>query len=256
VGIVTPLANEMGTIQALLDGVVAQLGPEDRAFYVFDRACKDGTREFVERYAKTEPRVVAVWAPESRCGVDAYFEGYRAALADGCDLILEMDGGLSHRPDQIPRFREAMKPGIEYATGCRFIRGGSFRGSWTRKLISRGGTILTNLLMGTRMYDMTSGFECFTRSAMQTVLSRGVKSRAHFFQTEIRLMLRDWPWVEVPIDYTNPSNSVGKKALSDAFAVLWRLYRDDRAARRAAIRQARANPGMVEAAVGEAPKVA
>jgi dolichol-phosphate mannosyltransferase len=163
--------------------------------------------------------------------VDAYFRGYEEAIELGCEWILEMDGGFSHRPEEIPRFVEAMERGFDFAAGSRFIKGGSHHGSLRRYLVSRGGSLLTNCLLGTRMRDMTSGFECFTRAALRFVVDRGVRSRAHFFQTEIRAMLASWNWVEIPITYTNPSNSVGKAQIADAMRCLWALSREPRPAK-------------------------
>jgi dolichol-phosphate mannosyltransferase len=139
-----------------------------------------------------------------------------------------MDGGFSHQPGEIPRFVAAMESGYEFAAGSRFIHGGSHTGSAFRFFVSRGGTMLTNLLLGTRMRDMTSGFECFSRRAIQHVVDQGVRSRAHFFQTEIRYMLHDWAWVEVPITYTNPSKSVGASSIKEALRILWTLFRSSK----------------------------
>ena len=226
--VVIPLANEQEGVASLLDRVTAQLDASDRVFCVVDRASRDQTRERVSEYAARDPRVVLVWAPENGCVVDAYFRGYREALAAGSKWILEMDGGLSHEPEQIPGFVRAMEQGFEFAGGSRFIRGGSHRGSATRRFISWGGTVLTNLLIGSRMRDMTSGFECFSRDALTRVVQAGVSSRAHFFQTEIRIMMHRVRWVEVPIRYTNPSKRVGSSSLREAFSVLWRLWRGKR----------------------------
>ncbi|MGA3170621.1 MAG: glycosyltransferase family 2 protein [Chthoniobacteraceae bacterium] len=228
-GIVTPLANEEENIAALLKAVLEQIGPEDRIFCVLDRISKDNTRAIIEGMAATEPRVVPVWAPENRCVVDAYFRGYREAFATGMDYILEMDGGFSHRPEEIPAFIAAADKGVDYAGGSRFMKGGSHKGSLKRRCVSKGGTILANLLLGTKMHDMCSGFECFSRRAMEAVLERGVKSRAHFFQTEIRYMMHDFNWVEIPINYSNPSDSVGSGTIKEAFGNLWLLRRQKKA---------------------------
>jgi dolichol-phosphate mannosyltransferase len=224
-GVVTPLANEETTVDSYLDRVLRQLGPADLLFCVLDKASRDGTRGRVEARGSVDPRIRMVWAPENRCVVDAYFRGYKEALAAECRWILEMDGGLSHLPEQIPRFLEAMEAGVDFAAGSRFLQGGSFSGRWSRRLLSRGGTLLTNAVLGTRMRDMTSGFECFSHSAMQFVVTRGVESRGHFFQTEIRTMLHDWSWREVPIDYSAPSKSVGSGQILEAFRILWKLKR-------------------------------
>jgi dolichol-phosphate mannosyltransferase len=227
-GVITPLANEEAGIDEWMRRVLAQLGETDGVFCVLDNVSRDRTREKVAEWAQRDRRVTLVWAPENRCVVDAYFRGYRAAFDAGAEWILEMDGGLSHLPEEIPAFIAAMQNGAEFAAGSRFIQGGGYSGQWSRYLVSRGGTALTNLMLGTRMADMTSGFECFSRRAMAEVLTRGVRSKAHFFQTEIRFMLHSWRWVEVPIHYTNPSKRLGSASVKEAFRILGQLRRESK----------------------------
>lgn len=215
-GVVIPLANEQDTVGELLDRLLPHTERGDRVFCVLDNASKDGTRAVIEERSSRDPRLVLVWAPENRSVVDAYFRGYREALASGSEWILEMDGGLSHRPEEVPRFLEAMASGVDFAAGSRFCPGGRYLGFGKRYLISRVGSSVANRALGTEMHDMTSGFECFTRAALEHVVERGVRSRAHFFQTEIRFMLRDWSWVEVPITYSHPSAGVGSSNLKEA----------------------------------------
>src|SRR5438105_15060706 len=100
-GVTVPLANEEATVDEFLDRVLDQLTSADRVFCVVDNASKDQTRQRVATRAARDTRVVLVWAQENRCVVDAYFRGYREALAARCRWILEMDGGLSHQPEQI-----------------------------------------------------------------------------------------------------------------------------------------------------------
>src|SRR5258706_10922091 len=121
-----------------------------------------------------------------------------------------------------------MGQGYAFAGGSRFMPGGGFSGPFFRKVVSRGGTILANLLLGTRMRDMTSGFECFTHAALSRVVAMGVRSRAHFFQTEIGYMMHSLRWTEIPIHYGCPSQSVGKDSLSEALRTLWQLFRERR----------------------------
>ena len=230
-GIVIPLANEEDTIAELLRDVVAQLTDEDLVFCVLDTISLDRTRELVQKAALSDNRIREVWAPENRCVVDAYFRGYESALDAGCRWILEMDGGYSHNPAEIPRFIAAMEQGIDFAAGSRFTPDGDYSGRWTRNFLSKGGSRLANVMLGTTMHDMTSGFECFSRKAMEHVVEQGVLSKAHFFQTEIRYMLRNWNWVEVPISYSSPSKSVGLRAIMESLRNLWLLARKSRGAR-------------------------
>jgi dolichol-phosphate mannosyltransferase len=225
VGVVMPLGNERDCIEALLDAVQSRLQPDDRHFCVLDRVSRDGTRALVEARAQADPRVVFVWAPENRCVVDAYFAGYRAAFEAGCRWILEMDAGFSHPPEKIPEFVAAMEEGCDFAAGSRFMPGGAHRGPWTRRVLSYGGTVLARRLLGSRMSDMTSGFECFSRAAMDCVLTRGVRSRANFFQTEIRHMMHRFRWKEIPFVYVNDQPTVGRSAIRESFHILLQLAR-------------------------------
>jgi dolichol-phosphate mannosyltransferase len=225
-GVATPLANEEGCIHEFLDRVLAHLLPNDRIYCVLDTVCKDRTKDIVQERSGSDTRIKLVWAPENRCVVDTYVRGYREALADGAEWILEMDGGLSHLPEELPQFVRGMEAGYDYVGGSRYLGGVRHRSPWTRVLISWGGTWLTNLLLQTRMTDMTSGYECFTREALQYVPDRGILSRANFFQTEIRFMMHRFRWLEVPIHYTNAQYSLGRSSLREAFANLWQLYRN------------------------------
>jgi len=222
------MANEERSAASLITQVLdatREFG-EVRFYAVLDRVSQDQTRQILEELAAGEARLQVVWAPENRCVVDAYMRGYAAAIAGGHDYILEMDAGFSHRPADLPAFFCAMDDGYDCVFGSRFVPGGNIVATpWHRRFISRGGSILANLLLGTRLRDMTSGFELFSRRALIQILERGVRSRAHFFQTEIKYHARGMRILEVPIQYSAASPSVGSKSLRDAFQNLFRLVR-------------------------------
>jgi dolichol-phosphate mannosyltransferase len=227
-GVVTPLANEESNIREFLRRVLIHLQNHDRVYCVLDNACNDRTRNIVEEISKRDQRVVLVWAPENRSIVDAYFRGYRTAFDDGCEWILEMDAGFSHLPEELSQFINGMIHGYDYVGGSRFMAGGRHRSPWTRVLVSWGGCVLSNLLLQTRMTDMTSGFECFNRKAMSLLLQQGVASKANFFQTEIRFAMHQFHWLEVPITYQNHNYRLGRSSLREAICILWQLYRNQR----------------------------
>ena len=72
---------------------------------------------------------------------------------------------------------------------------------------------------------MTSGFELFSRAALTQILERGIHSRAHFFQTEIKYHARNMRIIEVPIEYSATSPAVRMGSLADALGNLLRLAR-------------------------------
>lgn len=229
-GIVCPMANERTTAASFVNEVLAQCQSQNfksiTFFAVLDRVSKDGTVELLRDLEKEQPQLQVVWAPENRCVMDAYMRGYREALNAGCDWILEIDAGYSHQPSDIPQFFEKMAEGYACVFGSRFCPGGQITdSSLKRRYISRGGTVLTNALLGTRLKDMTSGFELFSRPVLQELLAKGINSRGHFFQTEIKTYCRSLRVVEVPIHYRAASDSVNNTVLKDAFSQLWRLFR-------------------------------
>jgi dolichol-phosphate mannosyltransferase len=154
--------------------------------------------------------------------VDAYMNGFREALKNGHEIIIEMDAGLSHDPRAIPAFLRALNEGNDCAFGSRYINGGSMVDSpFRRRLLSKGGTILAKVLLGAKLADMTSGFQGFHRHVLERLLAYPLLSRAHFYQTEVRHLLRKEKLIEVPIHYRAPSPRVSHGAIKNSILVLW-----------------------------------
>lgn len=229
-GVVCPMANEASNAIAFVNAVLDQCRSENfksiTFFAILDQVSTDNTLELLNNLKDQQPQLRVIWAPENKSVVDAYVRGYREALKAGCDWILEIDAGFSHQPSDISQFFTKMREGYDCVFGSRFCEGGRISESSLKQyIISRGGTILANLLLQTKLRDMTSGFEMFTRQALQEVLDKGIKSRGPFFQTEIKAHCRNLRITEVPIHYRAASHNVNNKALHDSFSNLWRLFR-------------------------------
>lgn len=226
-GIVCPMANEKDTAVEFVRQVLDKCkGFRSVSFFVvFDKSCRDGTFETLKSLPDKPSELKVVWAPEDRCVVDAYVRGYKAALDASCDWILEIDAGFSHQPNEIRQFFEKMSQGYDCVFGSRFCEGGRFTDSpLSRRIISRGGSILANLLLGTRLKDMTSGFELFRKEALEEVLEKGIRSRGHFFQTEIKTYCRNMRIAEVPIHYRAPSKNVSTGIILESLKNLFWLF--------------------------------
>lgn len=227
-GIVCPMADERSTAVKFVNAVLEQCRnfTSVKFFVIFDNACKDGTYDLLRNLQNKPPELEVIWAPEDRCVVDGYIRGYREALDAGCDWILEIDAGFSHQPSEIPQFFDKMAEGYDCVFGSRFCKGGEFsERPLSRYFLSRAGSTLANLLLGTKLKDMTSGFEMFTSAALQKVLDKGIQSRGHFFQTEIKAYCRNLRIAEVPIHYRAPSQNVNAAVVMDALGNLFRLFR-------------------------------
>lgn len=231
IAIVIPLANESETFDEFtnrLSDAINSLDSTLSVFMVVDKASKDNTLELCENMSRKDKRFITVWAPENRNVVDAYIRGYKEALYGdyNCDYVIEMDGGLSHDPSSLSMFVRNLQEGHDCVFGSRFINGGSiYDSNWKRTFLSRGGTILSNLLLGTKMKDMTSGYMGFHSDVAKLFVEYGLLSKAHFYQTEVRYLLRKHKCIEVPIHYMAPSPRVSKKAIYNSFDVLFYYFR-------------------------------
>lgn len=221
--VVVPMANEapdfdafIGVLRPVLDRVGC-----GKVYFIVDNASRDNTRELCQKLSDADARFVTVWSPENRNVVDAYMKGFRVAYDAGHEIIIEMDGGLSHDPRALPMFLRVLNEGNECAFGSRFCNGGSMADSpIKRRLLSKTGTLLSNWLLGTKMDDMTSGFQGFHRRVIGALLAYPLRSKAHFYQTELRYLMRKHRFAEVPIHYRAPSNSVSQKAIKNALETL------------------------------------
>jgi dolichol-phosphate mannosyltransferase len=220
---VVPLANE----EKEFDGFIFEISKVlDRlesgtVYLVVDRVSTDATYDLCRALSCRDQRFVAVWAPENRNVVDAYLRGMQEAWNNEHEIIIEMDAGLSHNPQSIPLFIRALNEGNECAFGSRYIDGGSMADSpLKRRFLSRGGTILAKLMLGTHFSDMTSGYEGFHARVVQKLLNCRIRSTAHFYQTEVRYLLREHRYVEIPIHYKAPSPRVSRGAIKNSLQVL------------------------------------
>ncbi len=221
------MANEEADFKPFIEMVnfvINELNPGN-IYFIIDNASKDRTLDLCQELSAKDPRYVTVWAPENRNVVDAYVKGLRVAYEAGHEIIIEMDAGLSHDPRAIPMFLRVLNEGNECAFGSRFINGGSMGDSpFKRRLLSKTGTVLANILLGTRLHDMTSGYQGFHRDVVAKIINHDFKSKAHFYQTELRYLLRKRRNYEVPIHYQAPSPRVSQNAIKNAYQTLFYYF--------------------------------
>ena len=224
---VIPMANEEEDFHEFVDLLTKVLNVMEsgKIYLVIDNASKDKTLELSRALEKKDNRYEVVWAPQNRSVVDAYLNGFRYAYERGHELIIEMDAGLSHDPRALPMFLRVLNEGNECAFGSRFINGGSMGDSpFKRRMLSKTGTILANLLLGTKLKDMTSGYQGFHRDVIKAILDYPLLSKAHFYQTELRYLLRKRRIFEVPIHYKAPSPRVSQSAIKNAYQTLFHYF--------------------------------
>ena len=164
--LIVPMANEEPDFMKFIDVLKTVLDrlQSGKVYFVVDKVSTDNTLQICEALSASDKRFITLWCPQNKNVVDAYLAGYKAAYENGHQLIIEMDAGLSHDPRAIPMFLRTLNEGNECAFGSRFINGGSVTESaFYRYFLSKFGTSLSNILLGSKLYDMTSGFQGFQR---------------------------------------------------------------------------------------------
>ncbi len=221
--VIIPMANEEQHFLPLISRLKEMMDrlQSGKAYMVVDTVSVDETRSLCEKISKEDDRFATVWSPENRNVVDAYMRGYNTALENKHDLIIEMDAGLSHDPYALPMFLRVLNEGNECAFGSRFINGGSIVDSHIRRrFLSRAGSALANVCLGTKLWDMTSGYQGFTREIVEKFVKLNLKSTGHFYQTELRFLLKKTRYMEVPIHYKAPSPNVNLNSILNSLKCL------------------------------------
>lgn len=227
--IVMPVANEGDTMADVLDRILRLPYTDLYVYPVVDSYSKDNTEQIIREYEKKSDKVKCIFYKESTGVISCYFEGFRQAIEDGAQCIIEMDGGGSHQPEEIPLFIDKLEEGYDCVWGSRFVDGGGFANHpLYRRLLSSGGTLLANLVLGTKLKDMTSGFEAFKKEILEEMDLAAFLSKGHMYQTEMRYYCRNYNTVEVPIHYIGSTSELKAKSVKDALEILFQLKRHEK----------------------------
>jgi dolichol-phosphate mannosyltransferase len=232
-----PTYDERLTLEPMLRAL-GEVLPQGGRVLVIDDNSPDGTGELADRLAG-ELGYVDVLHRERKEGLGpAYLAGFRRALADGAELVLEMDCDFSHDPEDVPRLIAAVEDGADVALGSRYVPGGGVR-NWgaVRRLISAGGSLYARLLLGVPVRDLTGGFKCFRRAVLETIDLDAISARGYAFQIEttFRALRAGFRVVEVPITFADREIGGSKMSRTIVLEAIWRVPALRLAARRGRI---------------------
>jgi dolichol-phosphate mannosyltransferase len=219
-----PTYNERENLQPMI-AALRRVLPESARILVIDDASPDGTGELADTIAKEDPRVSVLHRERKEGLGPAYIAGFERALADGAELILEIDCDFSHDPNDVPRLLAAAED-ADVVLGSRYVAGGGVR-DWGRgrRFISAGGSAYARIVLGTRVRDLTGGFKCYRREVLETIPLDRVSSKGYAFQIETtyRAERAGFRIVEVPITFAD--REVGHSKMSRAIVAeaVWRV---------------------------------
>ncbi|UXB40711.1 glycosyltransferase family 2 protein [Stenotrophomonas maltophilia] len=184
-------------------GVLAAIGPEVTAVYCVDDACPEASGDFIE--SDTDDARVRVLRHARNKGVGgAVVTGYRAAIADGMEILVKVDGDGQMDPRLLPLFVTPIARGqADYAKGNRFWDLGQIsRMPWLRRLGNLGLSFLAKASTGYwDLFDPTNGYTAI-HAAVAARLPLAKLSERYFFETDLlfRLNAVRAVVVDVPMD--------------------------------------------------------
>jgi dolichol-phosphate mannosyltransferase len=220
-----PTYNERENLETMIRALGDVLRDGDRVL-VIDDASPDGTGGIADRLAAELP-YVGVLHRERKEGLGpAYLAGFRRALADGAELVLEMDCDFSHDPRAVPSLIAAAENGADLVLGSRYVPGGSIP-NWgiVRRAISLGGNIYAQVFLQSRLRDLTGGFKCFRRLVLETIDIDAIDSKGYAFQIETtyRVVRAGFRVVEVPISFTDREQGHSKMSRAIVLEAMWKV---------------------------------
>ena len=215
-------------------GVIAAIGPEVHAIYAVDDACPDHSGNFIQTHNQ-DPRVKVLFNPENRGVGGAIITAYKAAIADGMDIVVKIDGDGQMNPALLPKFiRPLLRGEADYTKGNRFFRPESVQGMPPVRLFGNAVlSFMTKLSCGYwNLMDPTNGYTA-ARTCVLAELPLDKLEKRYFFETDmlfrlntLRAVVKDIPMDSVYAD--EESNlKIGKvlpEFLKKHASRLWRRY--------------------------------
>jgi dolichol-phosphate mannosyltransferase len=220
-----PTYNERENLEAMIEALGGVLDTSNDRVLVIDDGSPDGTGEIADRLAADQPWVSVLHRATKEGIGPAYVAGFRRALAEGAELVLEMDCDFSHDPADVPRLIEAAAD-ADLVLGSRYAAGGG-TANWglLRRVVSRGGCLYAQVILGLRVRDLTGGFKCFRRAALEAIDLDALSAHGYAFQIETtyRVSRAGLRVREVPITFVERRAGASKMTGSIVAEAMWRV---------------------------------
>ena len=176
--VMIPTYNESENVRIIYGRVRAAL-PEAEILFVDDNS-PDGTGKILDELASTDP-TVQVLHREGKLGIgSAHLAGIEWAYQHGTSVLVTMDADCTHSPEEVSLFIDASEKAA-VVVGSRFIgEGGINQWPLHRRMITKGGHFLTQLVLGMR-YDATGAYRVYRLDKIPQGIFSLVRSRDYSF---------------------------------------------------------------------------
>ncbi|WP_221352998.1 polyprenol monophosphomannose synthase [Streptomyces beigongshangae] len=222
VTVVMPTYNEAANLPGMAEAVL-QLPLAGLHLKVVDDSSPDGTgriaEELAEKYNGDGPHRMSVLHRTAKDGLGrAYVAGMSAALDEGAEYVVQMDADGSHPVEAVPRMLgTAVASGVGLVVGSRYVEGGSLDEEWSahRVLLSRFANSYARTVLGTKIRDITAGFNLWSARTLRDVDLHSLDSAGYSFQVELKYkaVRAGHSAVEIPIRFEERTEGVSKMTL-------------------------------------------
>jgi dolichol-phosphate mannosyltransferase len=221
--VIVPTFNERTTLRPIVARIRASV-PEAHVLVADDNS-PDGTGAIADELAADDDHVQVMHRLGKEGLGAAYLAGFAWALQARYDVVVEMDADGSHQPEQLPRLLDALRT-ADLVLGSRWVPGGDTE-NWptSRKLISKGGSAYTRLMLGVPIRDATGGYRAFRADTLRKLDLHEVASQGYCFQIDLawRALQRGMRVKEVPITFVERTSGTSKMDRMIVVEALWRV---------------------------------
>jgi dolichol-phosphate mannosyltransferase len=233
ISVVLPTYNEAENLPLMVNALF-KLDIDGLHVIVVDDDSPDGTGALADELAAQHPGLMSVIHRTEKNGLGpAYKAGFKRAISEGSDYIIQMDCDFSHSPQYIPQLITKAEQGYDVVHGSRYVRGGGVdhRWSWHRKLLSWfANRIYVKTLLQVPVNDVTSGFRIWRRDAVIGLDLDRIASNGYVFQVELTYVTHrlGYKIAEIPIYF--PDRELGQSKMDTRIAVeaavrVWQMIR-------------------------------
>lgn len=225
VAVIIPTYNERGNLGMIVDRVRVSV-PEAHVLVV-DDSSPDGTGTLADQLAADDAHVHVLHRTGKKGLGAAYIAGFRWALDEGFDAIVEMDADGSHQPEEL-RFLLAALDRSDLVIGSRWVPDAAVI-NWpkSRQLLSRSGNAYARFMLGIGLHDLTAGYRVYRDTALRHIGVETLQSQGYSFQVDLTVRAWEAGLVVTELPITFVQRAIGTSKMSGAIIAeaVWRITR-------------------------------
>ena len=186
--VIIPTYNEKENIEAIIRATFKQ--ETQFNILIIDDNSPDKTSEIVSRLITEFPNRLFLEKRPNKNGLgSAYIHGFKWAIKNNYDYIIEMDADFSHNPKDLNHLYKTCKTGgADVSIGSRYVNNKVNVVNWDikRLLLSYFASKYVKFITRIPVFDTTAGFICYKRKVLETINLDKIKFIGYAFQIEMK----------------------------------------------------------------------